>query len=92
MRRRMAREGVIVVAVDSSLKPHLELLGMPLDEDEDDFIAEASADIVKALRGLKGAARKDRKSLTEDVRLATRRTATRWSGKRPQVKVILMGG
>jgi ribonuclease J len=83
MRRRMAREGVIVVAVDSKLKPHLELLGMPLDED---------ADIVKALRGLKGPARKDRKSLTEAVRLATRRAATRWSGKRPQVKVILMGG
>jgi len=92
MRRRIAREGVIVVAVDSGLKPHLELLGMPLDEDEDDFIAEASADIVKALRGLKGAARKDRNSLTEAVRLATRRAAARWSGKRPQVKVILMGG
>jgi ribonuclease J len=92
MRRRMAREGVIVVAVDSKLKPHLELLGMPLDEDADDFVAEASADIVKALRGLKGPARKDRKSLTEAVRLATRRAATRWSGKRPQVKVILMGG
>jgi len=92
MRRRMAREGVIVVAVDSKLKPHLELLGMPLDEDADEFVAEASADIVKALRGLKGLARKDRKSLTEAVRLATRRAATRWSGKRPQVKVILMGG
>jgi ribonuclease J len=92
MRRRMAREGVIVVAVDSKLKPHLELLGMPLDEDADEFVAEASADIVKALRGLKGPARKDRKSLTEAVRLATRRAATRWSGKRPQVKVILMGG
>lgn len=92
MRRRMAREGVIVVAVDANLKPHLELLGMPLDEDEADFVAEASADIVKALRGLKGAARKDRQSLNEAVRLATRRAATRWSGKRPQVKVILMGG
>lgn len=92
MRRRMAREGVIVVAVDANLKPHLELLGMPLDEDEADFVAEASADIVKALRGLKGAARKDRQSLSEAVRLATRRAATRWSGKRPQVKVILMGG
>jgi len=92
MRRRMAREGVIVVAVDSKLKPHLELLGMPLDEDADEFVAEASADIVKALRGLKGPARKDRKSLIEAVRLATRRAATRWSGKRPQVKVILMGG
>ncbi|MDZ4308906.1 ribonuclease J [Allopontixanthobacter sp.] len=92
MRRRMARDGVVIVAIDSQLKPHLELLGMPLDEDEEDFIAEASADIVKALRALKGAARKDRESLTEAVRLATRRAATRWSGKKPQVKVILMGG
>ncbi|MXP43533.1 MBL fold metallo-hydrolase [Altererythrobacter sediminis] len=92
MRRRMARDGVIVVAIDSQLKPHIELLGMPLDEDEEDFVTEASADIVKALRALKGAARKDRSSLTEAVRLATRRAATRWSGKKPQVKVILMGG
>ncbi|MXP14212.1 MBL fold metallo-hydrolase [Altererythrobacter confluentis] len=92
MRRRMAREGVIVVALDSSLRPHFEVLGMPLDEDMTEFQVEASADIVQALGKLKGPARKDRKALTEAVRLATRRAATRWSGKRPQVKVILIGG
>ena len=92
MRRRMAREGVIVVALDSSLRPHFEVLGMPLDEDMTEFQVEASADIVQALGKLKGPARKDRKALTEVVRLATRRAATRWSGKRPQVKVILIGG
>ena len=92
MRRRISNEGVIVVAVDSKLQPNFELIGLPLEEDVDDFLAEASADVVKALRGLKGPARKDRKALSEAVRLATRRAATRWSGKRPQVKVILMGG
>ncbi len=91
MRRRMAREGVIVVALDSGLKPSFEVLGMPLDDDLEAFEAEASADIVEALGKLKGAARKERKELSEAVRLATRRAATRWSGKRPQVKVILIG-
>ena len=92
MRRRIAREGAIVVAVDTDLKPHIQTFGIPLDEDMDDFIAEASKDIVKALRALKGPARKERKALSEAARLATRRAATRWSGKRPQVKIILMGG
>jgi len=92
MRRRIAREGAIVVAVDTDLKPHIQTFGLPLDEDMDDFIAEASKDIVKALRALKGPARKERKALSEAARLATRRAATRWSGKRPQVKIILMGG
>ncbi len=91
MRRRIAREGVIVVAVSSQLKPSLECFGLPLDEDMGEFIAETSADIVKALKALKGSARKDRAELTEAVRLATRRAATRWCGKRPQVKVMLMG-
>ncbi len=89
MRRRIMREGVVFVAFDGELNPRIESLGLPLDEDHDDFVAEAIDDIRNAIGRLKGAARKDANSVHEAARLATRRAAQRWSGKRPQVRVIL---
>lgn len=91
MRRRMAFNGVIVVALDRALNPYIEAIGLPLDEDMPEFVAEAQADIAGAIGRLKGAARKDQAEISEAVRLATRRAAQRWSGKRPQVRVIMMG-
>ncbi|WP_337190907.1 ribonuclease J [Qipengyuania algicida] len=88
MRRRIAREGVLVVILDAQLPPRLEGIGLPLDEDYDAFIAEARADIVKAIGKLKGAARSDVDEVREVARIAARRAANRWSGKRPQVRVI----
>ncbi|MDG6078237.1 ribonuclease J [Erythrobacter litoralis] len=89
MRRRLMRDGVIVVALDRALEAQIETLGLPLDEDHDDFVAEARADIGKAIAKLKGADRKSRDAIHEAARLATRRTAQRWSGKKPQVRVLL---
>ena len=42
-----------------------------------------------AIGKLKGNARKDLALVHEAARLAARRAAQRWSGKRPQVRVIL---
>ena len=89
MRRRLMREGVVIVALDGDLNPRLDSLGLPLDEDYPDFVEEAQADIVAAIRKLKGNARKDPALVHEAARLAVRRAAQRWSGKRPQVRVIL---
>lgn len=89
MRRRLSRDGLVVVVVHPSGNAQIESMGLPLDEDHADFIAEARADIAKALRNLKGAARRDAGEISEAARLAARRAASRWSGKRPQVRVIL---
>ena len=88
MRRRISREGVLVVILDDQLPPRLEGIGLPLDEDYNAFIDEARADILTAIGKLKGAARRDADEVREVARIAARRAANRWSGKRPQVRVI----
>ena len=89
MRRRIMREGVVIVALDGDLNPRIDSLGLPLDEDYEDFVAEATADIRAAIGKLRGRDRRDEASVHEAARLAARRTAQRWSGKRPQVRVIV---
>ena len=89
MRRRLAQSGLVIVVLDGKGKVHVEGIGLPLDEDYDDFTAEAREDVAAAIAKLKGGQRHDRDVVTEAARLAARRTAQRWSGKKPQVKVIL---
>ncbi|WP_128892699.1 ribonuclease J [Erythrobacter sp. HKB08] len=91
MRRRIAYNGAIFVALTRDLEAHIDLLGLPLDEDEADFIAETKEDISEAIGKLKGAMRSEPGAIAEAARLATRRAAQRWSGKRPQVRVMLVG-
>ena len=93
MRRRLALNGMVMVAVGGKGK-HIKVagVGLPLVEDYDDFVVEAEADVAKALAKLKGADRKDGDAVSEAVRLAARRAATRWCGKKPQVKVLLLEG
>jgi len=88
-RRRMARDGVVVVAIDARGRAQVHSLGLPLDEDHDAFVAEAQGDVEKALAKLKGAAARDRDNVREAARLAVRRAAQRWSGKKPQTVVVL---
>ncbi|HKR92595.1 ribonuclease J [Novosphingobium sp.] len=87
MRRRIAYNGVVSVAVDR--KGHVEIgaLGLPLDEDYAQFVDEARRDVVEALGKAKKA---DRDARVEAARLAARRAALRWSGKKPQVQVLLL--
>ena len=53
------------------------------------FVAVAEADVGEALKRLKGKARKDREQMKEAARLAARRAAQRWCGKKPQTRVLL---
>lgn len=89
MRRRLAANGLVIVVLDGKGRAQVEGVGLPLDEDYDDFTAEAREDVAVALSKLKGGARHDREAITEAARLAARRAAQRWSGKKPQVRVIL---
>jgi len=92
MRRRIAFNGVVVVAIDHKGRAQVAGIGLPLEEDYDAFCDEARRDVVDALGKLKGSARKDRDVVIEAARLAARRAATRWSGKKPQVQVMLAEG
>ncbi|MEP2736325.1 MAG: ribonuclease J [Erythrobacter sp.] len=91
MRRRLAREGTIMVVLDHKMRPTMEALGIPLEEDMPDFILEACKDVTSAIQKLKGDKAGDRAAIHEAARLATRRAANRWSGKKPQVRVIMLG-
>ncbi|MBY6217666.1 ribonuclease J [Qipengyuania aquimaris] len=89
MRRRIMNEGVVIVALDDHLNPLIDSLGLPLDEDYEDFLAEARQDIATAIKRLKGKDGRSAPAVHEAARLAARRAAQRWSGKRPQVRVLL---
>jgi len=89
MRRRLAFNGIVIVSLDAKGKARVAGIGLPLDEDYDAFVAEAEGDVAVAIGKLKGADRRDEGQVTEAARLAARRAAQRWSGKKPQVKVML---
>ena len=59
--------------------------GVPVEEDRDDFIADATD---AATRAFSPGVEEDR--LREAVRLAVRRCATLWTGKKPVVEVLLL--
>ena len=91
VRRRLAANGLVIVAVSANGSAQVAALGLPLIEDYDAFVAEAEADIAAALVKLKAARTRDRDAVIEAARLAVRRAAARWSGKKPQVQVMLIG-
>jgi ribonuclease J len=60
--------------------------GVPVEEDRDAFLARAAAAAQEAVRG----AGADEAKLTEAVRLAVRRSATEYTGKKPIVRVMIL--
>ena len=88
-RRRLARDGIVIVALDEQRRPQVHGFGLPLDEDYAEFVEEAERDVLDALKRLKGPKARDREEVMEAARLAARRAAQRWSGKKPQTRVIL---
>lgn len=93
-RRRLAYRGLIAVTLAfddaGALRgtPAISLAGVPVEEDREAFLDDAAGKAASAARK-KGAAR-DPEKLREAVRLAVRRCATRWTGKKPVVNVSLM--
>lgn len=91
-RRRLSWYGIVSVAValdknDRLLgEPQFRLHGIPIEEDLEDFLDEASDAAIKAIREKKG----DYDKLRESIRLAVRRVATSWTGKKPIVEVMIV--
>jgi ribonuclease J len=91
-RRRLAAYGQISVAValdgGGRLKgsPEVRLQGIPVEEDKDDFVADACEAAEAAAR----AGGKNDEKLGESIRLAVRRKAVEWTGKKPIVDVLLI--
>jgi len=90
-RRKIGVNGLITVAlaVDRSGKllgePLVRPFGIPVEEDRDDFLADATD---TAARAYSPGATEEK--MREAVRLAVRRCATLWTGKKPMVDVTVL--
>lgn len=94
-RRRLSQHGLIVVAVVvgrnglPAATPRVSAQGVPVEEDKEDFLAECAEAAEKA------AAKADLKrpdAYAEAIRVAVRRVARDWTGKKPvtEVQVICL--
>ncbi|QNM82954.1 ribonuclease J [Sphingomonas sabuli] len=89
-RRRIGLNGLITVTLaigpggKLAASPHVQPFGVPVEEDREDFIADATTSAERAFSG------KDEEKMREDVRLAVRRCANAWTGKKPIVDVTVV--
>ena len=90
-RRRMGYGGLITVALpvgdrrELAGTPLIRPFGVPVEEDRDDFIADATDAAKRAYNP-----QMDEQAVRESVRLAVRRCATLWTGKKPLVEVMML--
>jgi ribonuclease J len=90
-RRRISVGGLITVALPVGENgelagiPHIRPFGVPVEEDRDDFIADAIDSAERAFDS-----KVDEDQMREAVRLAVRRCATAWTGKKPIVEVMVL--
>ena len=92
-RRKLSLNGQISVAVALQRgrmigTPQIRYSGVPVEEDRDPFVEEAAEAAAQAAKG----GGRDMEKLREAIRLAVRRVATRWTGKKPVVDVLLIEG
>ncbi|MEQ1539114.1 MAG: ribonuclease J [Sphingorhabdus sp.] len=91
-RRRLSWYGMITVAIavdgDNNLlgDPEFRMHGVPIEDEREDFLDEATAAVLKVVKDRKG----DIEKLRESVRLTVRRIATSWTGKKPIVDVMIV--
>ncbi|WP_277969979.1 MULTISPECIES: ribonuclease J [Sphingomonas] len=90
-RRKLGLFGQISVAVAIGQRgmigqPQVRIQGIPVEEDREPFLEETISAVVVAVK--QGG--RDRDKLREQIRLATRKVATRWTGKKPIVDVLLI--
>jgi ribonuclease J len=90
-RRKLAINGLLAVsiAVDRSGKligePAVRPLGLPVEADRADFLRDCGDVAARAV-----SAGQDEAKMTDAVRLAVRRCATLWTGKKPLVEVLVV--
>jgi ribonuclease J len=93
LRRKLAWGGLLVVTLVYDKRQRLAgdiavlARGVPVEEEEPDFLAECA-------EAAEGAARKvpltDRRRLEDEVKVAVRRVARRWTGKKPMTDVQIL--
>lgn len=92
-RRKLGLYGQMSVAVALDAKgrllgePEVRIQGVPAEEDRDALIADACEAAAKAVVEARG---NDREKLRESIRLAARRVAVRYTGKKPVMDVLLI--
>lgn len=90
-RRRIGQFGQMSVAVAIDAKgrvlgeAEVRAQGVPVEDERDDFLAEAREAATEAARGERKADKR-----AEAIRLAVRRVATHWTGKKPVVDVMVI--
>jgi len=90
-RRKIAVNGLISVALAVGANgklasaPHVKPFGVPVEVDRDDFLADAADAATRAFDP-----KADAERVREAVRLAVRRCATLWTGKKPVVDVTII--
>jgi ribonuclease J len=90
-RRRLSRDGLMTVALPVGQgrklagRPLIRAFGVPVEADLEDFIADATDAATRAWEP-----GKDPAKMLEAVRLAVRRCATLWTGKKPTIDVSLV--
>lgn len=90
-RRKIAINGLLTVALPIDGEGRLagkalvRPFGVPVEEDRDDFLTDAADAAEKAYEPAR-----DVEKVREAVRLAVRRCATLWTGKKPIVEVMLV--
>jgi ribonuclease J len=91
-RRKLAYAGIISVALAldergrALAQAEIGMQGIPVEEDRQAFLEEACAAAADAA----GRNHADEEKLREAVRLAVRRCATDWTGKKPVVDVLIV--
>jgi len=91
-RRRLSHAGLIAVAVPLDDAGRLaggiaiDPQGIPVEEDRDAFLAET----IEAATAAAGRPTGKEEKLREEIRLAVRRAATDWTGKKPVVSVSIV--
>jgi ribonuclease J len=91
-RRKLAFQGIVSVAVALDEKGRVQgdveiaIEGLPVEEDRAAFLEEACAAAADAVKRKSG----NEDKVREEVRLAVRRCATEWTGKKPVVNVLIV--
>jgi ribonuclease J len=91
-RRKLAQYGVLSVAVALNQQneivgvPQISVLGIPVEDEREAFIDDIAAAVRESILDKE----RDETKLRERVRLAARRVATDWTGKKPLVEVLLI--
>ncbi|MEQ9662849.1 MAG: ribonuclease J [Parasphingopyxis sp.] len=91
-RRRIGYRGLIAVTIALDAKgklrgsPVVTLAGIPVEDEREECVD----DLIAAASDVVGRGKKSGEALRESVRLAVRRCATEWTGKKPVVQVSVI--